>query len=183
MDFICRYKVISQVAVKPSYTTFGCPSGWCYRFRGGEGKDLNMSTAICPFSAQLTDNPCVLRNSSAISRFSSLSSASRTLYPWCRTVFECLRLGRDSVRQWRLWPFPGGYSVLSGTRSVLCSLVSSLQEHLEKRSCIEQTGTDFLGGYGHLSTRSYALFKCRLKNVPLKQSLFSREEYPVYKNW
>jgi len=43
--------------------------------------------------------------------------------------------------------------------------VSSLQEHLEKRSCIEQTGTDFLGGYGHLSTRSYALFKCRLKNV------------------
>ena len=61
--------------------------------------------------------------------------------------------------------------------------MSSLQEHLEKRSCIEQTGTDFLGGYGHLSTRSYALFKCRLKNVPLKQSLFSREEYPVYKNW
>ena len=37
-----------------------------------------MSTAICPFSAQLTDNPCVLRSSSAISRFSSLSSASRT---------------------------------------------------------------------------------------------------------
>lgn len=54
--------------------------------------------------------------------------------------------------------------------------------NIEKRSCIEQTGTDFLGGYGHLSTRSYALFKCRLKNVPLKQSLFSREEYPVYKN-
>ena len=27
---------------------------------GREGEDLNMSTAICPFSAQLTDNPCVL---------------------------------------------------------------------------------------------------------------------------
>lgn len=66
---------------------------------GGEGEDLNMSTAICPFSAQLTDNPCVLRSSSAISRFSSLFSASRTLYPWCRTVFEYLRRGRDSVRQ------------------------------------------------------------------------------------
>ena len=57
------------------------------------------ATAICPFSAQLTDNPCVLRSSSAISRFSPWSSASRTLYPWCRTVFEYLRRGRDSVRQ------------------------------------------------------------------------------------
>ena len=47
-----------------------------------------MSTAICPFSAQLTDNPCVLRSSSAISRFSPWSSASRTLYPWCRTVLN-----------------------------------------------------------------------------------------------
>ena len=170
MDFICGYKVISQVAIKPSYTTdgvvtygtqvgleclmksmsetasipsprrralshsgCGCcgnifaegvgrhgnnrdsgapplfptrppsvsggPPGSGSRSRGGEGEDLNMSTAICPFSAQLTDNPCVLRSSSAISRFSSLSSASRTLYPWCRTVFEYLRWGRDFVRQ------------------------------------------------------------------------------------
>ena len=179
MDFICGYKVISQVAIKPSYTTDGVvtygtqvgleclmksmsetasiPSprrralshsgcGCCgnifaegvgrhgnnrdsgcvrvirgtadrrcclisvhHRYldvhqddvigSGREGEDLNMSTAICPFSAQLTDNPCVLRSSSAISRFSSLSSASRTLYPWCRTVFEYLRRGRDSVRQ------------------------------------------------------------------------------------
>ena len=179
MDFICGYKVISQVAIKPSYTTDGVvtygtqvgleclmksmsetasiPSprrralshsgcGCCgnifaegvgrhgnnrdsgcvrvirgpadrrclisvhHRYLdvhqddvlgsgGGEGEDLNMSTAICPFSAQLTDNPCVLRSSSAISRFSSLSSASRTLYPWCRTVFEYLRWGRDFVRQ------------------------------------------------------------------------------------
>ncbi len=179
MDFICRYKVISQVAIKPSYTTDGVVTygteglsrmldekhvgdglnsvsetqalshsgcgccgnifaecvgrhgnnrnSGCVRVirgtadrrcclisvhhrhldvhqddvigSGREGEDLNMSTAICPFSAQLTDNPCVLRSSSAISRFSSLSSASRTLYPWCRTVFEYLRRGRDSVRQ------------------------------------------------------------------------------------
>ena len=174
MDFICGYKVISQVAIKPSYTTDGVvtygTAGWsrmldekhvgdglnsvpetqgcgccgnifaegvgrhgnnrdsgCVRAirgtadrrcclisvhhryldvhqddvigSGREGEDLNMSTAICPFSAQLTDNPCVLRSSSAISRFSPWSSASRTLYPWCRTVFEYLRRGRDSVRQ------------------------------------------------------------------------------------
>lgn len=53
-----------------------------------------MSTAICPFSAQLTDNPCVLRSSSAISGGAEIPFGNDGYGLFLEAIAFCLELDR-----------------------------------------------------------------------------------------
>ena len=64
-----------------------CPSAACFIFR----------TAISPSSADSTSNPASFRISTAISRFSSLSSTSRIFFPLKASAFSCTGLQAGSA--------------------------------------------------------------------------------------